>query len=76
MLIFDRDGNEETMCGNGIRCLARYFFDRYTNKNEANILTNTKYKAMYMINPTAKPSAAPLKHISVTSKILFRFIFF
>src|SRR3989338_2943877 len=44
MLIFDRDGNEETMCGNGIRCLARYFFDRYTNKNEANILTKDGIK--------------------------------
>src|SRR5262245_46058678 len=28
MWIFDRDGTEETMCGNGIRCAARYFRDR------------------------------------------------
>jgi len=28
MRIFDRDGTEATMCGNGIRCAARYFRDR------------------------------------------------
>ena len=28
MRIFDRDGTEATMCGNGIRCAARYFHDR------------------------------------------------
>jgi len=27
MRIFDRDGTEATMCGNGIRCAARYFCD-------------------------------------------------
>ena len=27
MRIFDRDGTEATMCGNGIRCAARYFRD-------------------------------------------------
>jgi diaminopimelate epimerase len=27
MRIFDRDGTEATMCGNGIRCAARYFQD-------------------------------------------------
>jgi len=30
MKVFDRDGSEETMCGNGIRCVARYFFDNYS----------------------------------------------
>lgn len=29
MRIFDRDGSEENMCGNGIRCIAKYFFDKY-----------------------------------------------
>ena len=28
MRIFDRDGTEATMCGNGIRCAARYLRDR------------------------------------------------
>jgi diaminopimelate epimerase len=28
MRIFDRDGTEESMCGNGIRCAARYLRDR------------------------------------------------
>jgi diaminopimelate epimerase len=29
MKIFDRDGTEETMCGNGLRCATRYFRDQY-----------------------------------------------
>ncbi len=28
MRIFNPDGSEAEMCGNGIRCLARYFADR------------------------------------------------
>jgi len=27
MEIFDRDGTEENMCGNGLRCIARYSYD-------------------------------------------------
>jgi diaminopimelate epimerase len=30
MRIFNADGSEATMCGNGIRCFARYVFDRGT----------------------------------------------
>jgi len=32
MRIFNADGSEAEMCGNGIRCLARYLFDRGLSK--------------------------------------------
>src|SRR6266581_2465377 len=31
MRIFNLDGSEAQMCGNGIRCIARYYHDRYAN---------------------------------------------
>ncbi|PIN86368.1 diaminopimelate epimerase [Candidatus Woesearchaeota archaeon CG10_big_fil_rev_8_21_14_0_10_44_13] len=40
MRIFNRDGSEAEMCGNGIRCFARYVFDsRMTEKKMFNIET-------------------------------------
>lgn len=41
MRIFNCDGSEAEMCGNGIRCLAKFLFEKgYTNKK--NILIETK----------------------------------
>jgi len=39
MKIFDRDGTEETMCGNGLRCATRYFRDTYINDDRFSIVT-------------------------------------
>jgi len=39
MRIFDRDGSEETMCGNGIRCVAKYYFDHYSSSVDVCIKT-------------------------------------
>jgi diaminopimelate epimerase len=39
MRIFDRDGTEETMCGNGLRCFARYAHDNNYIQKLATILT-------------------------------------
>lgn len=39
MKIFDRDGTEETMCGNGLRCATRYFRDRYVAADVFTIVT-------------------------------------
>src|SRR4030043_1202475 len=35
MRIFNSDGSEVEMCGNGIRCLARYIWDRNLSEKEA-----------------------------------------
>ena len=34
MLIFNNDGSQVEMCGNGIRCLARYVFERGLTKKK------------------------------------------
>lgn len=39
MKIFDRDGTEETMCGNGLRCATRYFRDHYVASDVFTIIT-------------------------------------
>jgi diaminopimelate epimerase len=39
MRIFNADGSEPSMCGNGIRCLAQYVFSRYPQRSEITIET-------------------------------------
>lgn len=40
MIIFNSDGSEAEMCGNGIRCFARYVFEKgYTTKTEFTVET-------------------------------------
>ena len=40
MRIFNKDGTEAEMCGNGIRCFAKYVFEKnFTNKKEFGIET-------------------------------------
>ena len=40
MRIFNNDGTEAEMCGNGIRCLAKYLYEKgHTNKEEMTIET-------------------------------------
>ncbi|MGI6681500.1 MAG: diaminopimelate epimerase [Bdellovibrionota bacterium] len=40
MSMFNKDGSEAQMCGNGIRCVAKYVYDnRLTNKKEITIET-------------------------------------
>ena len=40
MLVFNKDGSEAKMCGNGIRCLIHYLYDKHYITNTVNI--NTK----------------------------------
>lgn len=45
MRIFNADGNEAEMCGNGIRCLSKYIYERnLTNKKSFNIETKAGIK--------------------------------
>lgn len=41
MRIFNKDGSEGKMCGNGIRCVAKYLFDHNMAKNSKDIMVST-----------------------------------
>lgn len=47
MRIFNSDGSEANMCGNGIRCVAKYLYDyRYINVKKFKIGTNSGIKTV------------------------------
>ncbi len=47
MRIFNADGSEAKMCGNGIRCVGKYVFDKgYTDKTELEIETLSGIKKL------------------------------
>ncbi len=51
MRIFNADGSEAKMCGNGIRCVGKYLYDRgYTDKTELKIetLSGVKHLKLYV----------------------------
>jgi diaminopimelate epimerase len=50
MKIFDRDGTEETMCGNGLRCATRYLHDMYVRKGDFSIITGDGKKEVRVID--------------------------
>ena len=41
MRIFNKDGSEGKMCGNGIRCVAKYLYDSGMTKSKTNIKIET-----------------------------------
>ncbi|MBS0300191.1 MAG: diaminopimelate epimerase [Proteobacteria bacterium] len=50
MKIFDRDGTEETMCGNGLRCATRYLHDMYIRSGNFSIITGDGKKEVHVID--------------------------
>lgn len=54
MKIFDRDGTEETMCGNGLRCATRYFRDTYVGHDVFNIITGDGMKEVVVDNESVE----------------------
>ncbi|SET19395.1 diaminopimelate epimerase [Nitrosomonas marina] len=54
MRIFDRDGTEETMCGNGLRCATRYFRDNYIPNDCFTIMTGDGIKHVRTNNHTVE----------------------
>jgi diaminopimelate epimerase len=49
MRIFNADGSEAMMCGNGIRCVGKYVFDKgYTDKQNLTIETNSGIKEVQL----------------------------
>jgi diaminopimelate epimerase len=76
MRIFNSDGSEAKMCGNGIRCVAKYLFDeKKIRKNDLlietlsgikclNILESTLTKSIVMVNmgsPNLQAKKLPFK---------------
>ncbi|MFA4830058.1 MAG: diaminopimelate epimerase, partial [Thermodesulfovibrionales bacterium] len=78
MRIFNADGSEVEMCGNGIRCLAKYIWDRGLSKKTimdietpaGNIRPEKKGKMVRvdMGEPILEPGKIPLK-ISLGTKL-------
>lgn len=51
MLFYNQDGTEGTMCGNGIRCFARFVYEENINKtNEFEVLTKAGIKKVTILN--------------------------
>lgn len=49
MRIFNADGSEATMCGNGIRCVGKYVYDKgYTDKTIIAVETLSGTKALHL----------------------------
>ena len=50
MRIFNADGSEAKMCGNGIRCVGKYVYEKgYTDKTELTVETLSGIKALNLI---------------------------
>ncbi|MCH5227555.1 MAG: diaminopimelate epimerase [Muribaculaceae bacterium] len=49
MRIFNADGSEAKMCGNGIRCVGKYVYDLgFTTKKEISVETNSGIKYLHL----------------------------
>lgn len=61
MRIFNADGSEAKMCGNGIRCVGKYVYDKgYTDKTELKIETESGIKILNL-----KTEGGKVKTVSV-----------
>jgi diaminopimelate epimerase len=71
MKIFNADGSEVEMCGNGIRCLAKYIWDRKISQGDmlsvetaAGIIRPEKHGGMVRVDmgePVLEPEKMPVK---------------
>ncbi|HHT9113156.1 MAG TPA: diaminopimelate epimerase [Candidatus Wunengus sp. YC65] len=59
MRIFNADGSEAQMCGNGIRCVAKYVYDhKITQKNPLTVETLAGVKSIQLFTTNGKVSSA------------------
>ncbi len=59
MRIFNADGSEAQMCGNGIRCVAKYVYDhKITQKNPLTVETQSGVKTIQLFTTHGKVSGA------------------
>ena len=56
MRIFNADGSEAKMCGNGIRCVSKYLFDKKISKNKMTIDTLSGIKNVEIVESRGKIS--------------------
>lgn len=49
MIMYNKDGSEGHMCGNGIRCVGKYIYENYFQKNKLLIETNSGIKEIQII---------------------------
>lgn len=50
MRVFNADGSEAKMCGNGIRCVGKYVYDKgYTNKKKLTVETLSGIKTLELV---------------------------
>ena len=55
MRMFNADGSEAQMCGNGIRCFAKFIYDKgYTDKTEVAVMTGAGLRKLSLIAGDAK----------------------
>lgn len=67
MHIFNADGSEAKMCGNGIRCVGRYVYDRgYTDKSHLTIDTLSGIKSLDLKIENGRAVAATVNMGKVT----------
>ncbi len=59
MRIFNADGSEAQMCGNGVRCVAKYVYDhKITQKNPLTVETLSGTKTIQLFSENGKVSKA------------------
>ncbi len=62
MCIFNADGSEAMMCGNGIRCVGKYVFDKgYTNRTHLTVETLSGIKELNLTVRDQKVEAAAVQ---------------
>ncbi|MBQ3866301.1 MAG: diaminopimelate epimerase, partial [Clostridia bacterium] len=62
MRIFNADGSKAKMCGNGIRCVGKYVYDKgYTDKTHLSIETLSGVKTLTLFVERGKVSAATVE---------------
>lgn len=49
MVMYNKDGSEGKMCGNGIRCAAKYLYENYCKKEEITIETKSGIKEIKLL---------------------------
>ncbi|MBI5408586.1 MAG: diaminopimelate epimerase [Nitrospirae bacterium] len=62
MRIFNADGSEVEMCGNGIRCLGKYIWDR--------LIKSEKLKVKSLLNFLSLETPAGVIHLQKTGKLI------